>query len=127
MKVRKRVLVAEDNADTRGLLAIALRDASFDFQFAVDGQEALDLFNRARDDDAPFDFALLDIEMPKVNGFVVAEQILECDPQMNVVLCTAYNLEDVLPRARQNGVAEVWLKPFALGKLARRIACAMGE
>lgn len=127
MGERKRVLVAEDNPDTRELLEYALKGAPFDTVFASDGQEALDCFNAAYTEEHPFDFALLDIEMPRVSGFVAAEQMIETDDAIQVVLCTGYNLLDVLPRARQTGVAEVWLKPFAMNKLARRIACALGD
>lgn len=124
---RKLVLVAEDNPDTRELLEYALEGAPFDTVFASDGQEALDCFHAALEGERPIAFALLDIEMPKVSGFLAAEQMLERDRSIRVVLCTAYNLQEVLPRARQTGVAEVWLKPFAMEKLTRRINCALGD
>lgn len=116
----KRALIVEDTHDLRTLLEIALRDAPFVVVFARDGQEALSLVERE-----DFDFYLIDIELPYVSGYVVASRVLEKNGDAFVVLTTAYDMRDALPRSRLNGVAELWLKPYSLVRLKKRIACAM--
>ena len=68
--VRTRVLVADDNQDAAETLAALLRAAGHETATAYDGKQALDLLDHGR-----FDVAVLDIGMPRLNGYDVAEQV----------------------------------------------------
>lgn len=68
---RKRVVIADDDADIRGLMAIAASRAGVDIVAAVDnGRDALDAVRSGG-----VDLAVLDISMPGLNGVEVAEAI----------------------------------------------------
>ena len=67
---RRRVLVADDNNDSATSLSILLNDAGYDIRTAGDGVQALETAAQFRPD-----IALLDIGMPKLNGYEVARQI----------------------------------------------------
>ena len=67
---RTRVLVADDNRDAAETLAALLRAAGHDAATAFDGEQALDRLDHER-----FDVAVLDIGMPRLNGYDVAEQV----------------------------------------------------
>ncbi|HKE45770.1 MAG TPA: PAS domain S-box protein [Steroidobacteraceae bacterium] len=67
--VRRRVLIADDNRAAAESLAMLLQMEGHDVQVAYDGEEALNLFATMQPD-----VALLDIGMPKVNGYEVARQ-----------------------------------------------------
>jgi CheY-like chemotaxis protein len=66
----KRILLADDNRDAAESLALILRLEGHDVELAHDGHSALQLYARLRPD-----VALLDIGMPKANGYDVARQI----------------------------------------------------
>jgi signal transduction histidine kinase/CheY-like chemotaxis protein len=67
---RRRILVADDNNDSATSLSILLNDAGYDIRTAGDGVQALETAAEFRPD-----IALLDIGMPKLNGYEVARQI----------------------------------------------------
>jgi PAS domain S-box-containing protein len=77
----KRILLADDNRDAAESLAIILRLEGHDVDLAHDGQEALDQFTARRPD-----VALLDIGMPRQNGYEVARQIRAAEKGKDVLL-----------------------------------------
>lgn len=125
---KKRILVVEDNPDLLHLMQIAFRGASYDALFAADGREAVRMVDEAYSGGGHgYDFYLVDINLPFHNGYVVASKIFEHDENAYVVLNTAYDEQDALPRTRMNNVAEIWLKPFSLTKLKKRIGCLLAD
>ena len=77
----KRILLADDNRDAAESLAIILRLEGHDVELAHDGQSALRSFAERRPD-----VALLDIGMPKTNGYEVARRIRATPDGGNVLL-----------------------------------------
>jgi len=67
---RRRILVADDNYDSATSLSILLNDAGYDVRTAGDGEQALETAAQFRPD-----IALLDIGMPKLNGYEVAKKL----------------------------------------------------
>jgi CheY-like chemotaxis protein len=106
----RRVLVADDDKETREVLVALLRRAGHDVVGAADGQEAIDLY-RAR----PFDVLVLDLLMPKLDG-VQTLRILKGEfPEARVlVISGAWHIDgrDVLEYARELGAAAAVLKPI---------------
>ena len=66
----QRILVVEDDLDIQELLKNFLQEAGYDIILANDGVEALSVFSTA-----PFDLVLLDVMLPKIDGFAVCELI----------------------------------------------------
>ncbi|UJR82885.1 response regulator [Sandaracinus amylolyticus] len=101
------VLVVEDNDDVRELVAMVLADAGFDVLEASDGARALEML---RDAPEPPCIVLLDVMMPRLDGYGVVEALRD-EPrfaQMPVVFVTADQ------HAREvEGVREVVRKPVA--------------
>ena len=77
----KRILLADDNRDAAESLALILRLEGHDVELAHDGHSALQVFARIRPD-----VALLDIGMPKANGYDVARQIRAAPDGRGVLL-----------------------------------------
>ncbi len=124
---KKRILVVEDNADLRHLMEMNFRAAPYEVDFASDGRAAVEMVEAAYRDGKGYDFYLVDIQLPHLNGYVVASKIFELDERAYVVLNTAYDQQDALPRTRMNRVAEIWLKPFSLDRLRQRIGCLLAD
>ncbi len=115
--VRSRLLVADDEPDARVLLAAALGE-DYDVLTAADGQEAVDLARAQRPD-----LMLLDLNMPRLDGFEVLEQ-LRADPStsdMPVILVTARSDDAGKVRALDQGAADYLQKPFSERELRARV------
>ena len=69
-KVSTKILIVEDEIDIREGISEYLSEVGYDVMVAEDGQEGIDLFKSNE-----FDLVLLDIMLPKINGFGVLSQI----------------------------------------------------
>ena len=126
---RLLVLVADDEPPIRLLCQVNLAVAGMDVLQAVDGEEAIELARSA----AP-DLILLDMMMPRVDGWTVAEE-LGADEQTRdipIVFLTARTTPDDRRRAEKLGALGYVLKPFDPVRLAPLVTevverCAHGE
>jgi len=102
-------MAVDDDPVIRGLLEVNLEMEGHDVVTAVDGQDALDKVRL----DAP-DLILLDVMMPNVNGWQVAEQ-LKADPAFRhipVVFLSARAMEADVRKGTDLGVDSYVTKPF---------------
>ena len=126
---RLLVLVADDEPPIRLLCEVNLAVAGMDVIQAADGEEAIQLARSA----AP-DLILLDLMMPRVDGWTVAEE-LSADEQTRdipIVFLTARTTPDDRRRAEELGALGYVLKPFDPVRLAPLVTevverCARGE
>jgi DNA-binding response OmpR family regulator len=105
-----RILVIEDDRDIRELIAFSLSYADLDVDTAGSGAEGLD---KARQQ-AP-DMILLDVRMPKMNGFEVCERLKQ-DVQTQgipVVFLSARGQESEIQQGLALGAVDYILKPFS--------------
>jgi diguanylate cyclase (GGDEF)-like protein len=115
--VRARLLIADDEPDARVLLNEALGE-EYDVLTAADGQEAVDLARAQHPD-----LVLLDLNMPRLDGFEVLEQ-LRADPSttdMPVILVTARSDDAGKVRALDQGAVDYLQKPFSERELRARV------
>src|SRR5215472_3102823 len=109
-----RVLVADDNRDAAESLADLLRELGADVSLAYDGEQAVELARVIQPD-----LALVDIGMPKLDGYQVAERIRsEAGARaLKLVALTGWGQDDDRRRARAAGFDEHLVKPAELDKL----------
>jgi diguanylate cyclase (GGDEF)-like protein len=121
-KARARVLVAEDSLVVRSLLRRQLEDSGYAVVEAVDGEEALRLCRERQPD-----VVLLDVEMPKLDGYGVLTAIRK-EPdlaEIPVVFLTARaTTEDVVEGLRL-GAHDYLRKPFEPAELLARVSAAL--
>ena len=106
---RLRVLVADDDPAVRTLCAGILESSGFELDIAIDGEATIAQALRC-----PPDVLLLDLRMPKADGWTVLEA-LAGDPRtadVPVVMMTGFEDHDVLERATQAGIIDFVSKPF---------------
>jgi DNA-binding NtrC family response regulator len=106
-----RILLADDDAATRDLVRRALEGDGHAVEITEDGAEALD---RIRANATGFEVLVTDVQMPAVNGIVLAEEALKLAPGLRVVLMSGY--ADALAGAARFKPARVGTlsKPFTL-------------
>lgn len=105
---RRKVLVADDNRDGAEVLGILIEEYGYDVQLAFDGSEALALAARM----VP-DIAILDIGMPGLTGYQVAQQIRTSPwgTQMRLIALTGWGQDDDRRRALDAGFNRHLIKP----------------
>lgn len=102
-----KILVVDDDAVARGLLAEALRKEGHEVEEASGGAEAVERGRRTR-----FDVVLTDIRMGDVDGFAVLQDFKQHSPETSVVLLTAFgSMEGAIEGIRQ-GAYDYLAKPF---------------
>lgn len=116
---KKRILVVDDNRDSAESLAMLLRVMGHDVQTAHDGLEAL----AAADAYLP-DLILLDIGLPGLNGYGVAEEVRSRStlPEVKIVALTGYGSEEDLRLSAKAGFDAHLVKPVNLESLEQLLA-----
>jgi two-component system CheB/CheR fusion protein len=114
---RMRILVADDNQDTAETLSVLLGMMGHEVREAADGQEAVDLATSFRPA-----VALLDIGMPKVNGYDAATRIRATLPGVLLVAMTGWGQEEDMRKATAAGFDHHLVKPVNPQQLERLLA-----
>lgn len=111
----KNILIVEDEPDIQELLCAYLRNAGYAPFIAGDGVAALTLFQAQ-----PFDLVLLDIMIPKIDGFGVCEMI-RGQSQVPILMLTALDGEEQQLRGFGLDVDDYVTKPFSMPVLLEKI------
>ena len=111
----KQILIVEDDPDIQELLCAYLRDAGYAPSAAGDGVEALNLF-RTRS----FDLVLLDLMLPKIDGFAVCE-LIRRQSQVPILMVTALDGEEHQLRGFGMDIDDYVTKPFSMPVLLEKI------
>jgi signal transduction histidine kinase/DNA-binding response OmpR family regulator len=124
----RRILVVDDNATNRRILRETLTGWRARPTLVESGPAAIAAITAARREGAPFDAVLLDVNMPGMSGFDVAERLVQ-DPMLHSVtilmLTSSDRVEDVA-RTRTLGLSGHLVKPVSRTALFRVIARALG-
>ena len=112
------VLVVDDEANNRNVIVAQLKNEGYQIKTAASGEEALDIIDR----ELP-DLILLDVMMPGISGFDVAEILKNEQRTANIPIIMLTSLGDVSSRltALNNGAEEFLTKPVGRAELAARI------
>lgn len=117
----KRVLLVEDEAPVRSLLARILRNAGVEVIEEISGDSAA---IRAPLNAAP-DALVTDIVMPGISGYELARRLRERHPTLPIVFISGYADEETLDAASGCPNATVLMKPFSPSELVRRVRRAL--
>jgi len=115
-----RILVAEDETLIRMDLVEMLTEAGYEvIAQATNGEEAISLANEHKPD-----LAILDVQMPVLDGISAAEKIIAIVP---VLMLTAFSQRELVDRARDAGVMAYVVKPFTISDLVPAIEIAISR
>ncbi|HKR62675.1 MAG TPA: response regulator [Thermoanaerobaculia bacterium] len=116
----RRVLVIDDDDETRAMLITALRQKSLLIDQAADGREALDLLG-----ENDYGVVVLDLIMPNLDGFGVLKSIDPASPKAPVVLVVSGAERPVLDQLDAHRIHGIVRKPFDPEEIASIVAaCA---
>ena len=111
----KKILIVEDEPDIQELLKTYLEDAGYQTAVAGDGVAALSLFQSR-----PFDLVLLDLMLPKIDGFGVCE-LIRRQSQVPILMLTALDGEEQQLRGFRLDIDDYVTKPFSMPVLLEKL------
>ena|SRR5262245_6348135 len=119
-----RILLADDDAAARDLVQRALAGDGHTVICTQDGAEALE---KLQSGSAGFDVLIADVQMPAVDGIVLAEKSLQLRPELRVILISGF--ADEIDRAKhlKSKVARVIAKPITLEGIRTAVKAALGS
>lgn len=115
----QRILIVEDDMDIQELLREFLKEAGYEVTSASDGIEAMDMFAKNK-----YDLILLDIMLPKIDGYGVCELVRK-QSQVPIIMLTALGGEEEQIRGLDLQVDDYITKPFSVPILIRKIAAVL--
>jgi len=110
------ILLAEDDTDLRNILSQYLELQGFTILAAANGQQGFELFRNKH-----VDLCILDIMMPVMDGFALAQKIRKLDSFMPIIFLTAKNQKADKLKGLKIGVDDYVTKPFEVEELILRI------
>ena len=116
MSKTPEILVAEDDPNLGLLLTEFLKKKGYTVSWAQNGDEALDLFVKGS-----FDLCLLDVMMPKKDGFSLAKDIRANHQQVPIIFLTAKSMEEDTLQGFKVGADDYLTKPFSMEVLVARM------
>ena len=115
----QNILIVEDDMDIQELLREFLKEAGYEVTSASDSIEAMDMFAKNK-----YDLILLDIMLPKIDGFGVCELVRK-QSQVPIIMLTALGGEEEQIRGLDLQVDDYITKPFSVPILIRKIAAVL--
>ncbi|MCJ7498129.1 MAG: sigma-54 dependent transcriptional regulator [candidate division Zixibacteria bacterium] len=106
------ILVIDDKESMRQMLAKTLESEGFEVDTARDGEGGLDKAKEKR-----FDLILTDLKLPKMDGLEVLSSIKDLDPEVAVIVMTAYGTIETAVQAIKQGAFDFLTKPFDVDHL----------
>ena len=117
---KNKLLIVEDDPNLGRILEDYLKLKGYQITLAVDGEDGLSKFSKDN-----FDFIILDIMMPKKDGFSLAQDIRKVDKLIPIIFLTAKSQKENIIKAFKLGADDYLTKPFSIDELLARMIAVM--
>ncbi|MDP4222636.1 MAG: response regulator transcription factor [Bacteroidota bacterium] len=124
-----KVLLAEDDRDFGNILSQYINISGYEVTLARDGKEAWEVFSQSKPD-----ICVLDVMMPEMDGFTLAEKIKDVQPDIPIIFLTAKSLKEDIVRGLKIGADDYITKPFdpevlilRIGNILKRAYSSMND
>jgi len=118
----KRILIAEDEPKLREMLSELLTEEGYEVSTAGDGEEAVEQIERLKPD-----LLLLDIKMPNMTGLDVMEAIRRSQPDLPIIISSAYGKMQSDMTVLTSNVKAYLVKPVDVDELLETVESALGD
>lgn len=120
MESKLHILLCEDDENLGMLLREYLQAKGYDTELCLDGEAGYKAFMKGR-----FDMCVLDVMMPKKDGFELAEEIRQQNTDTPIIFLTAKNLKEDIIKGFKIGADDYLTKPFSMDELVFRMEAIM--
>ena len=124
-----RVLAVDDNATNRRILQLQLDRWQMQVETAADGEEALKMMREAASAKKPYSFALVDVQMPKMDGWMLAHAV-QADPALAgtlLIVLTSFGQTVSPAELKAAGIEAYLVKPVKKSRLLDCLVSAVGK
>lgn len=115
-KNKIKILIAEDDPNLGFVVKDSLEGEGYEVTLSTDGIHGLQQFQKAK-----YDICILDIMMPRKDGFSLAKDIRNLDEEIPIVFLTAKSLKEDVIKGFMHGADDYVIKPFSIEELSMRI------
>jgi CheY-like chemotaxis protein len=115
-EMRKRVLIIDQDPDSRGIFSRVLSLMGYEVIIAWGGDEGLRIVSKL-----PCDLVLTDLRLPGMDGWTLASRIKKEFPGTPIILVTAEYEKDILGRIEGSAVDLVMFRPFGFHDIQRTV------
>ena len=116
MHQNKKILYVEDDETLSYLTIDNLKLNGYEVKHCLDGEKALEIFNKES-----FDICILDIMLPKLDGFTLAKEIRLTNEDIPIIFLTAKSLKEDKIHGLKIGADDYLTKPFSIEELILKI------
>ena len=116
LKIKAKILLVEDDPNFGNVLKNYLELQGYDVHLKRDGVEGLDAFQTKK-----HDLCILDVMMPKMDGFTLAQNIREVNKQIPIIFLTAKGMKEDMLKGYRSGADDYLTKPFDTEVLLHKI------
>jgi two-component system cell cycle sensor histidine kinase/response regulator CckA len=113
------ILVAEDDVQQLKAMRILLEAQGYRVLSAKDGIEAVESYHRCKNEIA---LVVLDIRMPKLNGWDAFQKMKKENPQLKALVATAYATPEVRSGMTRGELYGLFIKPYSIDRFLARVA-----
>ena len=115
--MKEKILIVDDQFGIRILLNEVLQKEGYDTYQAANGLQALEVLN----DHVP-DLVLLDMKIPGMDGIEILKRMKVLQPDIKVIIMTAYGELDMIQEAMDLGAITHFAKPFDIDDIRKAVA-----
>ena len=120
MEEKIKILLCEDDENLGMLLREFLQAKGFNADLCVDGEKGYKEFLKGK-----YDLCVLDVMMPKKDGFTLAQEIRNVNSEIPIIFLTAKNLKEDILEGFKIGADDYITKPFSMEELVFRIGAIL--
>jgi DNA-binding NtrC family response regulator len=113
------ILIAEDDVQQLKAMRILLEAQGYRVLSAKDGMEAVELYHRFKNEIA---LVVLDIRMPKLNGWDAFQKMKKENPQLKALVATAYATPEVRSGLTRGELRGLFIKPYSVERFLARVS-----
>ena len=114
-----KILFMDDQQGVRDITGEMLQYIGYDVEFAVDGEEAIELYKKAKESGVPFDVVMLDLIIPGgMGGEETIQKLLQIDPEVKAIVSSGYSSDPIMSEYEQYGFSGGVPKPYEIKGLS---------
>ncbi len=123
-----RILLVDDEEPILALGARVIGSLGYEVELARGGEEAVEIYRKARGTSRPFDAVIMDLTIPGgMGGKETLEKLREVDPTVRAVVSSGYSNDPIMSGYRSHGFRGAIAKPYTIDDVARTLRSVLGR
>lgn len=117
-----KILIMDDEESVRDIAGTMLQHIGYEVDFAEDGAEAIELYQKAKESGQPFDALIMDLTIPGgMGGEEAIFKLLAIDPNVKAIVSSGYSNDAIMSDFKRYGFSGVITKPYTIAALSKTV------